>query len=144
MKLTKRGEDCTKKGQIKKHFTQFTNKDKKRIEEIRIQITDNNLLPRTTKHFNRKNLPITKDDILDCFKSGDVIEVNYNLDIGDKRLLFRSRKTKSIEGQKYNLCLVYSIDSNKIVTAYYNKVGDNHKSLNRVYYWSNYLISFDF
>lgn len=144
MKLTKRGEDCTKKGQIKKYFTQFTNKDKKRIEEIRIQITDNNLLPRTTKHFNRKNLPITKDDILNCFKSGDVIEVNYNLDAGDKRLLFRSKKSKSIEGQKYNLCLVYSIDNNKIVTAYYNKAGDNHKTLNHGHYWNNYPISFDF
>ena len=136
------------KGQEKKHIEQMTEEE---VAYLKKQIR---LFPhwkaKKSKHLKRKMVSLdlieVEDMLLDRKAERFIVEYNETvLDSGeiDRRLLLRSdkprmvkfktRKKKVIEAEA-NLCIVISLDRFEIVTAYWNKVEDAHKTIQ----WSRY------
>ena len=73
------------------------------------------------------------------FFNGNIIEykeIYTNNKLTDKRIVVR----KGIHNNKYDLVLVYSVQWNKVVTAWKNELSDNHRTLDLRLYDNNPLI----
>lgn len=131
--------------QIKKHVCQMSNEEimylSKKVFEIKSKINaDNNL------HL-KKRIDVSEINIeryISIIEGGllpyKIIEYNETLrdNVLDHRVVIRDKKKeyrtyhkgKTIETTGWcNLCFVLSIDTGKIITAYYNDANDSHTSL---------------
>jgi hypothetical protein len=136
------------KDQKKKHVNQMT---KEEIAYLKKQIM---LFPtwkaKMSKHLKRKMVTLNLNDVEDMLldrKAEDFI-VEYNetpLETGgtDRRLLLRSTKSQKVKFKtrnnrmveaQANLCFVISLDHFEIITAYWNKVTDDHENID----WKRY------
>lgn len=131
------------KGQQKKHIQQMT------TDEVAYLRKEIRYFPhwkvKQSKHLKRKmvslNLQEVEDMLLDRKAERFIVEYNETvLPTGDtdRRLLLRSDKSrivrfktrnKEVVEARANLCIVVSLDRFEIVTAYWNKVEDAHKTI---------------
>jgi len=126
--------------QRKKHYTMFSNDEKLYlIDKLNIVKTYAIL----SEHLQLKNNGITIRDINNVFNSNNFEMIEYNEttrnNITDLRVLIRSVDTyftsfyDTTINYSYNcychLCFVISIKTGQVVTAYFNKSGDTHKTI---------------
>lgn len=76
-------------------------------------------------------------DVINNIHKTHIIEYNRTSFKGvqESRVLLRTQKSFPVEiggkGEvRCNLCFVLSLDSGRLITAYWNEVSDNHKSIN--------------
>ena len=130
----------------KRHILQMTNIEKHYLDVV--------IKPCVRKQFNMnkelsdhslerlkskfRKVP-TVSDIEDVLFNGEIIEykeIYLNQKLIDKRIVVR----KSINHNSYDLVIVYSVMNNCIVTAWKNKLDDNHQTLDLSLYDSEPLI----
>ena len=127
--------------QEKKHYTQLSEEELSYLEDSIYS------LGRITPSWHlveKNNLLIKKNDILKILKDPNIKDliVEYNVTSSsknvDKRVLLRSRDVYMVDIDKSatecNLCFVISIIKGEVVTAYYNEIDDDHKTID----WNRY------
>lgn len=145
----KKGIVSKTEGQIKKHAMQ--------MDDIEKQIITNRICKLVTqplcldKHLHyRKYIRFKKQDFIRILLKPNVKDliVEYNCvnqdDYQDYRVLIRDNeeipvyiknvKTKKAAWKLCNLCFVYSLKTNRVITAYWNLASDNHQNIN----WNRY------
>lgn len=127
---------------MKKHVVQMTDTEKKLLKEA-IRMSLNKRQPITLSGHCKdrmKEKRITLHDLLSVIKYYDLIEYHLReFEDGntDKRVVIRGKK--DYDGN--NICISYSIDRKRIVTAYVNSNEDNHSTLDLNNYSEKVLIS---
>ena len=133
--------------QVKKHFSQMDNTELKNcatllrncLRQNRLE-TSEHAQDKLQAHLNINALVgmIFKEQNLDY-----VIEYNETTrhNHTSHRVLVRHPKKQVVGNYLSNLFLVIDVDNGRIVTAYYNKVTDNHKSIDFSYYNKNLQIN---
>lgn len=113
----------------RKHFSHFTEAE---LTEIRKKIHSSNfkltLYGRNTIAYRN----ISEQEVSEAIKDGMIIE--FHRKDGSNRVLIRYDKY----GKTYSTCVVVNLDSGKIITAYRNRVDDNHGRLNQMLYSRKY------
>ena len=107
----------------RKHFTQFSADESGFIHGfIRKRVQP---LVHGSAHFYDRagDRHITLADAAETLRTGSVIEIHN--DRGEWRALVRSR---------IGTCVVVSLESNLVLTVYYNNPTDNHETLNHSLY----------
>lgn len=132
------------KGQAKKHFLQFTDREEELIEEVIERLSHETL---HISNHARAEFPLINDKIIrQVLNSNHVIE--FNVTNGKPRLVLRSTqvlKTKvhesNVNGKsksgfenrisicKSNVCLVIDISNRTVVTCWLNPVSDCHSTI---------------
>lgn len=127
-KYTDFGNIKTTENQVKKHHSMMTGTE---FYTLRSIIRNNKFY--RCNHAKCRDY-ISTEDIRKTFKYFDIIEFNtnwFNNEEIHNRTLIRSKEEFLLDdGKLYNLCLVLSLTTNKIVTAYYNYASDNHEYVN--------------
>lgn len=131
-------------GQIKKHISQLSESDVKAIKKKLNAVNINNI--HISQHaFNHVKLDYK--DIKKCFSSYDIIEFNithYN-DTPKYRVLIRSKDCISTVCDnkliKVQICIVYDMTENIVISIYLNDKNDKHNTLNQNRY--DYKINVD-
>ena len=143
-------------GQIKKHRSQMSMDELSYLSIKLRRLNIKNL--EFSKHFERKLKRFTNNNLSDLapilfeiesiLNRKDIVdlivEYNENKNRNDRRVLLRGdnefsinvfdkRRGKSIK-VKANLCIVVNIDKPKLITFYWNKVNDNHLTLDEFRY----------
>ena len=124
--------------QRKKHVKQMTRKEQWYLRE---QIKNLSNI-KFTKHALNNNVDVTIEQIKNTIKEYNyIIEYNETTDTYGKinrRVLVRSSRVYKVDFHKIddsvikgnaNLCFVISIDTGDIITAYYNFINDEHKTI---------------
>lgn len=116
------------KNQVKKHYKMMNNDE---FNYLKFLIKE-----RSFDHCSHtKDRDYIQDEHIEHVFSGyQIIELNtnYRHKTGEinNRVLIRSNEYFILDdGKKYKLCLVLSLTNSCIVTAYYNYVGDVHKTV---------------
>lgn len=133
----KKGTVRKTNNQFKKFVTQFKGDD---FEKCLIAI-NNTLHNRiyASSHLRRKSaVSYDMKEICNVLKSGkyDIIEYNYVQypDHRDNRVVVKSWDSYNVnvdgKDTECNMIFVLSVTNNQIVTLWYNRVDDNHKTLN--------------
>lgn len=121
------------KGQIKKHCTQFTRKEKEMLVEVVRNTNINDL--KYANHIHREFLNDTlvktiKNCTIDNIKDFSISTIHRD----DLRVLIRSnyQDTVELDGKvtKCNLCFVLALNTNTIITTWYNNVNRQKKNVN--------------
>lgn len=128
MKYTHVGEVKVTNGQIKKHVSQFTEKEFRFLNSI-VRGRKTQLSSHAKLRMSELNISCNK--IKESLKSFKIIEFNYKESTQEARVLLRSTKEYVLDdNQSYNLCCVISLTENDIVTLYWNLASDNHATIN--------------
>lgn len=121
------------KGQIKKHCTQFTRKEKEMLVQVVRSTNTNNL--RYANHIHREFINDTlvktiKNCTIDNIKDFSISTIHRD----DLRVLIRSNyhDTVELDGkvQQCNLCFVLALNTNTIITTWYNSVNRKKDKVN--------------
>lgn len=129
-------------GQKKKHILQMNSRERRFLEEVLGEIDVNELYLSSHVKNKKDTTTISKGlikEILNKRVSDLIIEYNETVRNGrlERRILLRDDSCRKIkffrkDGSSFetmaNLCFVITT-TGKVVTAYWNKVGDNHKSI---------------
>ena len=137
-----KGKVSKTEGQVKKHRIQMDENEKEFLKGKLNNLKQDKLV--ISQHLEYKfigydmsvvsELPF-RDNVKDL-----IIEYNETPmdNFTDRRVLLRSIESYkvNIKGkiQNCNICVVYSLVTNRIVTVYWNLVNDNHRSIN----WNRY------
>lgn len=138
-------------GQVKKHYTQMTAQETNFLQ-AKIQCIKSCL--RISSHLKDKANGITDGSIYKVLNSGNFEIIEYNeaqkIDITDHRILIRDNQSyltdfyNFMEGvtrkELCNICAVISLDTGLIVTAYFNRRNDNHRTIDQNRYNRNLQI----
>lgn len=143
--IFKKGFVSKTKGQVKKHFSQFTSSEERIIlDEVGRICLDSIVESRhLSEKRNRGDVSFNMSKLIETlkYKCFSIIEFNTNDNNGsvDNRVLIRSKRKSYVsyldnKGQEFkadsNLCFVLSLTKRQIITAYWNKCSDSHDSLN--------------
>ena len=122
-------------GQVKKLYTQMTIQEIKYLDRKLAEL-DKNTMEITQhledKHINKninllKNLPTMKHKIIEYNETPLKGKI-------DKRVVIQAlgKFRVNIDGkmQDCKFTVVYSLTNNRVITSWYNAVGDNHKTIN--------------
>ena len=135
-------------GQDKKHISQMTEAEKKYLKD-KIKSIDRKDITLARHLTNKqKNIGFKMKNIIEVLNEENVDEliVEYNETptngVIDKRVLLRGDKSYNVrfESEKgsfispANICFVVLLDTYRVVTAYWNKTEDSHRTIN----WSRY------
>lgn len=121
------------KGQIKKHCSQFTKREGETLVEVVRNINVNNL--KYASHIHREFLNDTlkktiKNCTIDNIKDFSISTIHRD----DLRVLIRSNYKDIVEldgkVQRCNLCFVIALNTNTIITTWYNSVNRQKKNVN--------------
>lgn len=114
---------------MKKHVTQMTDKEKEVLTELvdKTDISTIEITQYTVYRFEQRFDGITLLDIAKTFLDYELIEFNTNS--GDRRVLIRGNENLTTDRGCYNVCIVYSLRNNRIITAWLNNFHDNHDTL---------------
>lgn len=121
------------KGQVKKHCTQFTRKEKEMLVQVVRNTNVNNL--KYAKHIHREFLNDTliktiKNCTIDNIKDFSISTIHRD----DLRVLIRSNyhDTVELDGkvQQCNLCFVLALNTNTIITTWYNSINRKKDKVN--------------
>lgn len=132
--------------QIKKHFSQMTQDELNHLTAM-VRGFDAKKLKKSGHVIEKASVSFDESRLGEMLNNCDIIEYNKTfvprLDRYEGRILIRDRESQDIlffnkkTGEEFkakaNLCLVISF-SQRIVTAYWNKESDNHRSMD----WSRY------
>ena len=137
-----------KSRQKKKHINQMTTLELlhcRNLLQYSLMINDKFILTKHTKDKLKTflNLGKLKGMIYsDSFNLDNIIEYNETV-LGEntyKRVLVRHPEIVTVENQVcYQYCVI-EIQTGKIITVYYNKIHDSHKTLDLSYYDENLKI----
>lgn len=143
-----KGEVKETREQVKKHVSQMT-KDEVNFLVNRLRDLDISKL-QISYHLQQKfidkdeNLLVNsllREDLADLVVEYNETEQKYGT---DRRVLIRLPEEILVDlgyfSRYCNLCIVYSFVKNKVITAYYNKVGDNHSTIDMSRYDKNLKI----
>lgn len=138
------------KGQQKKHIKQMSQDEVSYLEKKLRRINLKKV--KLSNHLKERQAEIGFDfnHIIGVLRNKDIdksiIEYNETVDrsgFTDRRILLRNKKYQNVTFKtknntffkaKANMCFVVSIETNQIITVYWNKVSDRHRSIN----WSRY------
>lgn len=143
------GKVTTNHRQVKKHYIQMTNDEKIIVKGIAKEYLGNGKLT-ISEHLQRKmcngvvnvqnkSINLFREkmnfDVIEFSKLPTEFRTNY-------RVLIRARYNEDVlcgngVTEKCNLCLVLDLTSDTIVTAYWNKISDNHSTVNMNKYNKN-------
>lgn len=130
-------------GQIKKHISQLSQSDIKAIKSKLNKININNI--KLSQHANQ-HIKLDYKDIKRCFSAYDIIEFNitYRFENPTYRVLIRSKESipTVVDNKliKTQVCIVYDLTKNIVVSLYLNDSKDNHETLNLDRYNTNMTI----
>ena len=142
-----KGKVSKTEGQIKKHYSQMTLKEKEFLKSKLNNLKREKLI--VSDHLQRKFIGYDLSEVKNLpFKTELDMIIEYNErpmnSYMDRRILVRSKKIYDVrignKIEKCNLCVVYSIITNSIITIYWNKSNDNHTSINMNRYDKNLKI----
>lgn len=131
----KRGTVRSTNNQRKKHYTQFTKKELELIEQ-RLSQLNFNVIVGSIHLQTKKAITYNVEDVRNVINNHDVIEYNLTKKRGmyQKRVLLKGKDVVETDQGKANLCIVVNLKTAEIVTAYYNIIGDDHRTIN----WDRY------
>lgn len=121
------------KGQIKKHCSQFTRKEKEMLVQVVRSTNTNNL--KYAKHIHREFINDTlvktiQNCTIDNIKDFSISTIHKD----DLRVLIRSnyQDTVELDGKvtKCNLCFVLALNNNTIITTWYNSINRKKDKVN--------------
>lgn len=121
------------KGQIKKHCSQFTRKEKEMLVQVVRSTNTNNL--KYAKHIHREFINDTliktiQNCTIDNIKDFSISTIHRD----DLRVLIRSnyQDTVELDGKvtKCNLCFVLALNNNTIITTWYNSINRKKDKVN--------------
>ena len=121
------------KGQVKKHYSQFTKREAETLVKVVRNINVNDL--KYAKHIHREFINDTlkktiKNCTIDNIKDFSISTIHRD----DLRVLIRSNYQDIIEldgkVQRCNLCFVIALNTNTIITTWYNSVNRQKKNVN--------------
>ena len=121
------------KGQVKKHCSQFTRKEAETLVKVVRNINVNDL--KYANHIHREFINDTlKKTIKNC-TSENIKDFSIStIHRDDLRVLIRSnyRDTVELDGkvQQCNLCFVIALNTNTIITTWYNSINRQKKNVN--------------
>lgn len=139
-----------KERQVKKHYSQMTLQEKKDCVSLLQNVFEHCKFFKMTPHFKEKLLTRIDFDLLTKFilhnkySFLNIIEYNetktYNNT--EKRIVLKYPKIVYVKGVP---CFQYLVitHTGKLVTTYYNRIDDVHKTLDLKYYDKNLKISVD-
>ena len=128
-----RGYVKSTKNQIKKHYTQMSEREldylKYKLNHIDTIEISEHLYDKITVNFNEENiLSILKTETY------NIIEFNQVDNYSDERVLVRSTRPFLVDIKKKkklcDMCFVVSIKTNRVITLYYNERKDGHDTIN--------------
>lgn len=136
----KRGTINQTEGQIKKHYSQFSKEEYLFLKNKLQNLNKERIVE--SYHLSIKFIGYDIDVVKELPYKDDIYIIEYNetptRDYIDRRILVRSKESYdvNIKGKiiKCNLCVVFSIVTNEIITIYWNKENDNHRTLNTTRY----------
>lgn len=141
----KHGLVSVTEAQEKKHVSQMT---KSEIRAIKNKLYSMNISKtRMSRHLTDKldsgEITIYKKQMVRLLLNFELIE--YNKTRGQSRVLLRGLNEEDtiVDGviKKSNLCIVWNLDTNNIVTAYWNCTNDNHNTIDFRRYNANLKIN---
>ena len=121
------------KGQVKKHYSQFTKREAETLVKVVRNINVNDL--KYAKHIHREFINDTlkktiKNCTIDNIKDFSISTIHRD----DLRVLIRSNYQDIIEldgkVQRCNLCFVIALNTNTIITTWYNSINRQKKNVN--------------
>jgi len=116
-------------GSVKKHITQMTEHEKQflweKIKKVKKWSVSYHLRERMRERGGSKNL------IMELIKTGTLIE--YHQRNGKSRVLIRGSRIY----KRDVLCAVFQFERNTIITLYWNRHDDHHKTLKEEAYNEN-------
>ena len=116
---------------MRKHYTQLSNEEYKRVLNSVRSFTPS-LHPHVLIRMRQKS--ITESQILASITYGSIVEV-HNDNPGEIRVLVRGKVMGKF------LCSVVSLTKKQVITAYWNKAGDNHQTIDMTpYTWTQNLL----
>lgn len=122
----------------RKHVSQMTAREQsviwKRLKDV--QEYEWELIPHALDRLEEKGIRASKQDVISTIYNSSIIEYrivhNSKVENGiDERVILRS---KSVVNDRYNLNVVFSLTTKRIITVWKNHVKDRHKTLD----WSIY------
>jgi hypothetical protein len=111
---------------MRKHYTQMTPQE---IQNLLTQVRSRSLTfhPHAMQRMTQKT--IREPQVLAALSYGSIVEA-HNDSPNELRVLVRGK----VQGNF--VCSVVSLTKNEIITCYWNKAGDHHKTLDRsAYQW---------
>ena len=121
------------KGQVKKHWSQFTKREGETLVKVVRNINVNDL--KYANHIHREFINDTlkktiKNCTVDNIKDFSISTIHRD----DLRVLMRSNYEDIVEldgkVEKCNLCFVLALNTNTIITTWYNSINRQKKNVN--------------
>lgn len=121
------------KGQVKKHCSQFTRKEKELLVQVVKNIDTNNL--KYASHIHREFINETLIKTIKNCTPDNIKDFSFStMHKNDLRVLIRSNYKDIVEldgkVEKCNLCFVISLNTNTIITTWYNSIHRQKKVVN--------------
>ena len=130
----------SKNPQLKRHISQINERG------LKILVDDFNKCDKSkttiNKHLlNKKTISFRKEDIYKLLNKDIrslIVEYNQTYPKGilvDRRIIMRDNEVVQTDKGEQNLCIVFSLSKNEVITAYYNPQNDNHTTINMDRYY---------
>ena len=121
------------KGQVKKHCSQFSRKEKELLVQVVKNIDTNNL--KYASHIHREFLNDTLVKTIKNCTSENIKDFSFStIHKDDLRVLIRSNYKDIVEldgkVEKCNLCFVLALNTNTIITTWYNSINRKKDKVN--------------
>ena len=121
------------KGQVKKHCSQFTRKEKELLVQVVKSTNTNNL--KYASHIHREFINETLVKTIKNCTSENIKDFSFStIHKNDLRVLIRSnyKDTVELDGkvEKCNLCFVLALNTNTIITTWYNSINRKKDKVN--------------
>lgn len=151
---TNRGVQSETKNQIKKHIKDVSCTELREILDI-VELNNLHYIQLSNHVRDKVEVSFSLRHIQNLLESSNlenlIVEVNVNFsndtdsDPEDIRILVRdsdavyttitNKRTGQVSQVPCNMCFVYSLTSNRLITVYWNPANDNHDSIN----WNRYV-----
>ena len=121
------------KGQVKKHCSQFTRKEKELLVQVVRNTNVNDL--KYASHIHREFINETLVKTIKNCTSENIKDFSFStIHKNDLRVLIRSnyKDTVELDGkvEKCNLCFVLALNTNTIITTWYNSINRKKDKVN--------------
>lgn len=129
----KHGVISSTNGQEKKHVSQMTKYEINLLREklLSLKLSKTKISKHLIQKMESKDMTFTSKHFVSMMKDFNIIE--FNRTRGQGRVLIRGNKSEKVMEKSIivnaNLCIVFNLTDNEIVTAYWNYSGDNHQSI---------------
>lgn len=119
----------------RKHWSQLSEQESERINTRLASIKEWEITSHTFDRLREKGINATVKDIVSVIGNASIIEykIDYNARVNrnEERVVLRAN---DVVNDYYNLNVVYSLTTNKVITVWINRIDDLHSTLD----WSIY------